>query len=102
MPKWLTPRTSTLAALVGIVGVATSALDAQEARKPPVLKAEGSFYVNGVVAPSGVTPAIPQGTGTQIINQMYVQYRIPEKQQNSKKGYPVVMVHGSGHTGKTY
>jgi pimeloyl-ACP methyl ester carboxylesterase len=91
---------ATLVFQVAAGGAATAV--AQDAAKPPVLKAEGSFYINGVVAPAGVTPATPSGTGTQIINQMYVQFRVPEKRHHRKDLYPVVMVHGSGHTGKTY
>jgi pimeloyl-ACP methyl ester carboxylesterase len=63
-----------------------------------VLRDFGSFYVNGVVAPFYTAP--PGVPGTQIINQMYVQYMIP---MSVRKGVtPIVLVHGSGHTGKTY
>jgi pimeloyl-ACP methyl ester carboxylesterase len=31
---------------------------------------------------------------------MYVQYQVPEAR--NRAAYPVIMVHGSGHTGKTY
>jgi pimeloyl-ACP methyl ester carboxylesterase len=34
-----------------------------------------------------------------VINQMYVQYQIPAQRRFR---YPVIMVHGSWHTGKTY
>src|SRR5436190_6979999 len=58
---------------------------------PLRLRDQGSFYVNGKV--SG--PA----SGETVINQMYVQYWIPETRGALP---PVIMVHGSSHTGKTY
>src|SRR6516225_4762004 len=36
--------------------------------------------------------------GNIMMDQMYVQYRIPK----TVSGPPIVMVHGSGHTGATY
>ena len=58
---------------------------------PLRLRDQGSFYVNGKVTgpPNGET----------VINQMYVQYWIPETRGTIP---PVIMVHGSSHTGKTY
>lgn len=58
---------------------------------PLRLRDQGSFYVNGKIA--GPT------NGESVINQMYVQYWIPEAQGTLP---PVIMVHGSSHTGKTY
>jgi hypothetical protein len=71
-----------------------------------VLEDQGSFFVGGVAkisdyaaipfAPPGqqAPPPAPQ----QItIGQMYVQYQIPAKK--SSPGWPVIMVHGSTHTG---
>jgi hypothetical protein len=73
---------------------------------PVTLEDQGSFFVGGVTkiteyaappfAPPGQAPpaAVPQ----QItIGQMYVQYQIPAKR--SAPGWPVIMVHGSTHTG---
>ena len=74
------------------------------------LEDQGSFFIGGVTkvtehaTPPG-TPAGPPGAATppgpvpqQItIGQMYVQFQIPAKQ--SKPGWPVIMVHGSTHTG---
>jgi len=72
--------------------------------KPPlVLKDFGSFFVNGTVITTNFPNAPAMGTpvpGRIVVNQMYVQYLIPEK--TNPKLYPVIMVHGSGHTGKTY
>ena len=58
---------------------------------PLRLRDQGSFYVNGKVA----VPA----NGETVVNQMYVQYWIPETRGALP---PVIMVHGSSHTGKTY
>jgi pimeloyl-ACP methyl ester carboxylesterase len=66
---------------------------------PLVLEKQGSFYVNGEKITTGYTG----GSATQghiIVNQMYVEYWVPEKKK--KDAYPVVMLHGSNHTGKTY
>ena len=66
------------------------------------LEDDGSFFVNGrnlkISNPgsSVVTGVSPPGNIK--VNQMYVHYRIPA----GKKNLPVVMVHGSGHTGMTY
>ena len=62
----------------------------------------GSFFVNARTyktdhaGSSLVTGKAPPGNIK--INQMYVQYRIPA----GRKHVPVIMVHGSGHTGMTY
>ena len=69
------------------------------AAPPPVLKEQGSFFVNGEVVqtdnPGGGNPG-----GRIVVNQMYVEYSIPLKPK--PRAWPVIMVHGSGHTGKTY
>ena len=63
---------------------------------------DGSFFVNArslkINNPgsSAVTGASPPGNIK--VNQMYVHYRVPADAKN----LPVVMVHGSGHTGTTY
>ena len=68
---------------------------------PLVLAAQGSFFVGGEI----VTSEAISGSGTAAtpghisVNHMYVQYQIP---QDGKYRYPVIMVHGGGHTGKTY
>ncbi|MBM4263211.1 MAG: hypothetical protein FJ145_17495 [Deltaproteobacteria bacterium] len=69
------------------------------ATPPPVLREAGSFFVNGEVVrtdnPGGGNPG-----GRVVANQMYVEYAIPQIQKTN--AWPVIMVHGSGHTGKTY
>src|SRR5215467_10961430 len=68
---------------------------------PLELADEGSFFVNGQTTTSshpGTSAFSAPAPGTITINQMYVQYRIPK----TVSGPPIVMVHGSGHTGATY
>jgi hypothetical protein len=74
------------------------------------LEDQGSFFIGGVTkvtefaTPPG-TPAGPPGAlAPQVpalqritIGQMYVQFQIPARQ--SGPGWPVIMVHGSTHTG---
>src|SRR6187397_690783 len=73
---------------------------------PVTLEDQGSFFVGGVtkVSEYAAVPAAPPGQPTpprtpqQItIGQMYVQFEIPAKR--SAPGWPVIMVHGSTHTG---
>src|SRR5258708_7241752 len=68
---------------------------------PLELQDEGSFFVNGQLTqsthPGTAVGGISQ-PGTITIKQMYVQYRIPK----TVSGPPIVMVHGSGHTGATF
>lgn len=69
---------------------------------PLTLEDEGSFFVNGQSAMSSFPGASlatgPAAPGNITVNQMYVHYRIPP----ARKGIPLVMVHGSNHTGMTY
>jgi hypothetical protein len=70
--------------------------------KPIVLKEQGSFYAGGEIfeIPSRIaTPGADPEPGFISINHVYVQYQIP---QDQKHPYPIIMVHGGGHTGKTY
>jgi hypothetical protein len=74
-----------------------------------VIEDQGSFFIGGVpkitdhaVVPQppvpGAPPPPPITTTNQItIGQMYVQFQIPAKR--SGPGWPVIMVHGSSHTG---
>jgi hypothetical protein len=69
--------------------------------KPLVIEDQGSFYIGGVpkVTTYATAPAANGATTpNQItIGQMYVQFQIPERKK--AKMPPVIMVHGSGHTG---
>ena len=73
---------------------------------PVTIQDQGSFFVGGVtkVSEYATVPAAPPGQPTpprtpqQItIGQMYVQFQIPARL--SAPGWPVIMVHGSTHTG---
>ena len=73
---------------------------------PVTLEDQGSFFVGGVtkVSEYAAVPGAPPGQPTpprtpqQItIGQMYVQFQIPARR--SAPGWPVIMVHGSTHTG---
>jgi pimeloyl-ACP methyl ester carboxylesterase len=70
-------------------------------QKPLQLQSQGSFYVAGqivtteAISGAGAAP-VP---GIISISHMYVQYQVPHE---GKYRYPVIMVHGGGHTGKTY
>ena len=63
---------------------------------------EGSFFVNGQSVRSEYPGASlrtgPAPPGDIVVNQMYVHFRIPSR----RTGPPIVMVHGSNHTGMTY
>jgi pimeloyl-ACP methyl ester carboxylesterase len=68
---------------------------------PLVLAKQGSFFVNQ----QNSATAFPSGNGTQLTGHsstrgMYVQYQIP--QTRGRGMYPIIMVHGAAHTGKTY
>ena len=67
-----------------------------------VLEREGSFFVNGKAVQSQYPGASlvtgPADPGSIMVNQMYVQYRVPE----GASAVPLVLVHGSNHTGVTY
>jgi hypothetical protein len=75
---------------------------------PLVIEDQGSFFIGGVPkitdfagAPGPPPPGAPPAQGPtpqQItIGQMYVQFQIPAKKYDA--GWPVIMVHGSSHTG---
>jgi pimeloyl-ACP methyl ester carboxylesterase len=96
LPTRLLQLGATLLVLLG--GVHGVALAQHRGKLPLKLRDFGSFYVNGQVAPFYTAP--PAAHSTQIINQMYVQYMIPVSVR--KNVTPIVLVHGSGHTGKTY
>jgi hypothetical protein len=73
---------------------------------PVTLEDQGSFFVGGVtkISEYATVPGAPPGqpapprTPQQItIGQMYVQFQIPARRLGT--GWPVIMVHGSTHTG---
>jgi hypothetical protein len=73
---------------------------------PVTIEDQGSFFIGGItkVSTNAAAPFAPPGQAAptpvpqQItIGQMYVQFQIPL--QKSAPGWPVIMVHGSTHTG---
>lgn len=73
---------------------------------PVTLEDQGSFFVGGVTKTSEWAavpfafpgqPAPPRTPQQITIGQMYVQFQIPARR--SAPGWPVIMVHGSTHTG---
>ena len=104
MIRLLVIASVTLLALTGSTAAQTPQKKFMAA--PVTIEDQGSFFVGGVTkvsehaavpfAPPGQTApaAVPQ----QItIGQMYVQFQIPQRKPGP--GWPVIMVHGSTHTG---
>lgn len=78
-----------------------AAADGMRSDAPLVLAKQGSFFVNE----ENILTRYPSGTGTPVpghisVRGMYVQYQVP--QVRNRRAFPVILVHGSGHTGKTY
>ncbi len=98
MTRKFLPLSKTLAASAALlVAVATPAMAGKGAL---VLKEQGSFYAGGEIfeiPTRDSNGAIDPGDIS--INHVYVQYQIPAKKNYA---YPIIMVHGGGHTGKTY
>ncbi len=113
-------RALAAAALVALVATSVSAQAIGKGREgaftagPLNLKDQGSFFIGGVnkstiyattstpTGPGGSPPGTPPVNASIVIGQMYVQFQVPEgwNSNKAKKGqYPVVMVHGSTHTG---
>jgi hypothetical protein len=106
MPKAVCRLFSAVLLLAVAAGAAT--LDAPKMKKfltkPLVIEDQGSFFIGGVpkvtnyaTVPGPGTATQPPGPNQITIGQMYVQFQIP---QNKKRNMPpVIMVHGSSHTG---
>src|SRR5262245_5493461 len=98
------PLIPLLAATVLLIGCAPD--------PPPIaLKEMGSFHIGGrdveihgkpvrelTFTPGGV-PAVIDANGVYSVEQMYVQYFIPQEQRGQ---YPLLLWHGGGLTGVTY
>src|SRR6185369_3436221 len=94
-------RTALTAVAFGMLPVSGGIAMAGSLGGPLQLQDEGSFFVNGQQTASthpGTAAGGISQPGTITVNQMYVQYRIPQE----VRGPTIVMVHGSGHTGATY
>jgi hypothetical protein len=98
-----------LAAALALGVFASSAI--ADTKDPIVLRDMGSFHVGGrtvevtgkpvreVLFSAGGTPAKVDPNGPYLVEQMYVQYFLP---QNRKGKVPLLMWHGGGLTGVTY
>ena len=90
-----------LVLLALIVASGAAAQNKSKNEKPLILESQGSFFVGGetksLTAPAGARGGF--GSGDITINQMYVQYQIPE---NGTRHVPVVMVHGCCLSSKTW
>ena len=72
---------------------------------PLTIEDQGSFFIGGVpkvtdhatLPGPGAPPAAAPAPHQITIGQMYVQFQIPAKKSGA--GWPVIMVHGSSHTG---
>jgi pimeloyl-ACP methyl ester carboxylesterase len=83
--------------VAGLLAASVAVAAAGSLGGPLELQDEGVFYINGHVTQTNFSG--PAGAEGEIItDQMYVQYRIPK----TISGLPIIMVHGSGHTGVTY
>src|SRR5438094_10109749 len=88
-----------------LAGATVLAEDASKTKKfltkPLIIEDQGSFFIGGVpkVTDYATVPGPNQpNTPNQItIGQMYVQFQIPARKAPNVP--PVIMVHGSGHTG---
>jgi hypothetical protein len=106
MPKAVCRLFSAILLLAVVAGAAT--LEAPKMKKfltkPLVIEDQGSFFIGGVpkvtnyaTVPGPGAATQPPGPNQITIGQMYVQFQIP---QNKKRNMPpVIMVHGSSHTG---
>jgi hypothetical protein len=104
--RWLSPAAITAIAL-GTAGTATaqSAVGASGWSNPLVKQYvkgkldvcdQGAFFVGGVPKVTAYASSATAGVPQQItIGQAYVQFQIPKKHHQ----WPLVMVHGSTHTG---
>ncbi len=103
-----------LAVGIALLGVGSGLGWSQESQSTPGVKGkytlggpmrlldEGSFFVGGEKKHTDYpspTPVDLNAPGTYLVNQMYVHYWIPD---TPKKKLPIIMVHGSNHTGMTY
>jgi hypothetical protein len=88
-----TGRLKIVCAFVLILAAASAA----DKPKPLVIASQGSFFVGG--ESKTINQGGRGGAGEVTINQMYVQYQVPEK---GDQHLPVVMVHGCCLSSKTW
>jgi pimeloyl-ACP methyl ester carboxylesterase len=97
-------------AVFGVIivsAIAASPLSGQQTqtkKEPLILAEQGTFFVGGTIEERKPNSSVKSdskyvGPGDISINHMYVEYQIP---QNLKYKFPIVMMHGGGHSGNVY
>jgi len=82
----------------------------QHMKGPLILKEQGTFFVGGKIEYRQPNSTVIGGTkvgngnarfaaGDIAVDQMYVEYQVPA---TLRYKYPIVMVHGGGHTGAVF
>src|SRR5262245_56749450 len=91
-------RTFLLACSISMVAQAVLAAPPD---KTLVLRDQGDFFVGGniVFSPATSSDGVNPIPGHVVVDQAYVQFQIPA---SSKHKLPMILAHGSWHTGKTY
>ena len=100
---------SVIAVITSLLMSAAWAQTPQGSKEPMVLRGMGSFHIGGrfvdikgkpvrEVSIGGATQKLDPN-GTYLVEQMYVQYLLP---QNRKGKFPLLMWHGGGFTGVTF
>jgi len=100
--KRLSPYISILLLVFSVMSV--TAQDTKTKKfltKPLTIEDQGSFFIGGVpkvtnYAAAPVNATTPPIANQITIGQMYVQFQVPARK---RPGPPVIMVHGSTHTG---
>src|SRR5436853_3480482 len=76
---------------------------------PLHLRGYGSFFIQGtpVLLTDIESGRTPPGPGNKLINQMYVQFMLPQRGEdgegeNGEKHVPIVFVHGGGLSSKSW
>jgi pimeloyl-ACP methyl ester carboxylesterase len=96
---------ATMSFALGMATTAWAQNTPSQANAPLVLKEQGTFYVGGAVefrspnSSSTVTGDPRSLPGNIAVHQMYVEYQIPNVR---KYPYPIVFMHGGGHTGEFF
>jgi hypothetical protein len=88
-----------LAVSVNASGLAAESQKIDVTKGPLILSKQGSFFVGGDEVSQTATELGFSIGGHIAINQMYVKYMVPEK---AGQNVPVVMIHGSTLSGKSY
>jgi len=102
--KVMSPTVLSAAVTILLAGSAGAAFAQENNAGPLLLKAQGSFFVGGETRHTDATTGTPGGlifpNGDDIkVNQMYVQFQIPESEAHR---VPIVMLHGCCLSGKTW